>query len=513
MRRTSTTFDEIVLIAGGARGYETGNFDIAPEHPPFMQYVYGLPVYLDGARYPAETVAPPGFGFRYNYARAFFWRTGNDPERVAFLGRLPGILFVGLLILATYGFTSRRIGRGPALLAAGLVAFLPDVLAHGGVAYNDLPLALAYLLAVWAFDAAARRPSWRTGVAAGAAVAFAFGIKFSAITLLPVAGLILIAELLVRRGDREWLKVAGIAVLAAIAAGYLCLVAVYRGDFGLSEFFYGLDYTFRHVGQGHGAPGYLLGETSVTGWWYFFPVAFLFKTPAALHLLGLLAIAGGIQLVGRRHGTGGSGARALLGSPLRSAVLGALVFGGALVTANLVIGFRYALPLLPLFCILIAAGTAAFWRSARRLMRGLTVALVVLFGASSLSYYPFFLSYVSEYGPGRDRGDLVLLDSSLDWGQGLLALRDFMQQESIESVYLSYFGSADPAGYGIDYVPLASFFPLDARPAPTSTPQWAAISATNLHGIYLGGDVFADLLARTPERVLANTIFLYRLHD
>jgi hypothetical protein len=146
-------------------------------------------------------------------------------------------------------------------------------------------------------------------------------------------------------------------------------------------------------------------------------------------------------------------------------------------------------------------------------MRGLAVALVVLFGASSLSYYPFFLSYVSEYGPGRDRGDLVLLDSSLDWGQGLLALRDFMQQESIESVYLSYFGSADPAGYGIDYVPLASFFPLDARPAPPSTPQWAAISATNLHGIYLGGDVFADLLARTPERVLANTIFLYRLHD
>jgi hypothetical protein len=51
-RRTSTTFDEIIMMAGGARGFETGHFDLAPEHPPLTQYLYGLPVYLSGISYP-----------------------------------------------------------------------------------------------------------------------------------------------------------------------------------------------------------------------------------------------------------------------------------------------------------------------------------------------------------------------------------------------------------------------------------------------------------------------------
>ena len=72
-----------------------------------------------------------------------------------------------------------------------------------------------------------------------------------------------------------------------------------------------------------------------------------------------------------------------------------------------------------------------------------------------LSYYPNFLSYISEYGPGRDRGSEILVDSSLDWGQGLLQLREYMREQGIERVYLSYFGSARPDGYGIDYVPTA----------------------------------------------------------
>ena len=54
MRRTSTTFDEIVLMAAGARGYTTGKWDLAPEHPPLTQYLYGLPVYLTRPHYPQE---------------------------------------------------------------------------------------------------------------------------------------------------------------------------------------------------------------------------------------------------------------------------------------------------------------------------------------------------------------------------------------------------------------------------------------------------------------------------
>lgn len=49
MRHTSTTFDEILLPAGGARRFATGNFDLVTLfHPPVLQYLYGLPVALSG---------------------------------------------------------------------------------------------------------------------------------------------------------------------------------------------------------------------------------------------------------------------------------------------------------------------------------------------------------------------------------------------------------------------------------------------------------------------------------
>jgi hypothetical protein len=141
------------------------------------------------------------------------------------------------------------------------------------------------------------------------------------------------------------------------------------------------------------------------------------------------------------------------------------------------------------------------------------VAAVLWSAIHVASYYPWFLSYISEYGPGREENHTVLVDSSLDWGQGLLALRDAMREHNIPSVYLSYFGSALPGGYGIDYVPLTSFFPLPPGPPLEQPPVWIAVSATNLSGIYFGGDQFERMRNARPNHVVANTIFLYRMAD
>ncbi len=505
MRRTSTTFDEIVMIAGGARGFETGRFDLAPEHPPFTQYLYGLPVFLAGAHYPPEVGPIPDAGYRYRYARQFFWRVANDPERLAFLGRLMGVACAAALVLAAFRF-ARPWGPPTALLTAALIAFLPDLLAHSGVAYNDVPLALVFFLSLWAIDVAARQPTLRTGALAGGLTALALSIKFSAIILLPVALLVIGAEAISRRLERGWLRQAAPALLSGALAGYLTLVLVYRGDFVLAEFIYGLRFTFQHVNQGHGAPAYLLGHFSTRGWWFFYPVAFFFKTPVALHVLAALAVLG---FASKRPAW-----RAVLASRLRAPLLGVLVFGAALLTSSLDIGFRYALPALPLICLLIAVGATRLWSNAKPLLRALLVTLPLAYTASSLAVYPHFLGYISEYGPGQGRSDLVLLDSSTDWGQGLLELRDFMHDRNIDRVFLSYFGSALPEGYGIEYVMLPSFFTLPQQgpwPSPAEAPPWVVISSTNLHGVYLGRDAFARFRALTPDTILANSLFVYRL--
>jgi dolichyl-phosphate-mannose--protein O-mannosyl transferase len=511
MRRTSPTFDEVVLYTAGARGYHNGGtFDLAPDHPPLMQYVYGLPVFLSKPTYPSEKGwDTQSTGYRYLYARQMLYDSGNDPKQMSFLGRLPAVLFVLLLILATYFFTRRHFGATAALIAATLVAFLPDVLAHGGVAYNDLPLAFAYLAAIWALDNVIRMPTWQRGVLAGVAVGFAFGVKISAVALGPAAIVLVLLELVHRGVDLEWIRKIVPATLVSLAAAYVTLALIYGGDFSLQQFQYGLTSKFQHVTTGHGASGFILGKGSPQGFWYFFPLAFLFKTSAALHVLGVIALAALLKVEFPRK-------RDLLVHPMRAPLIGAAVFAAALLTSSLNIGFRYALPVLPLLCIMIAAGVAYMWEQGERRLRAVVLALLAWVIIAPLTWYPNFLAYISEYGPGRDRGSEVLVDSSLDWGQGLVQLGEYLRENKINRVFLSYFGSGRPDAYGIDYEPLYSFFPLPPSKLhqPDSIkPTHIVISATNLQGAYFTGDPFARFRNIEPEAVVGGTMYVFRIDE
>ena len=164
MRRTSITFDETFMIPSGAYGYQTGKFDVI-QHPPVMQYVYGLPVFLAHPRFPPGYGETPGHGpemgpwprgAEFFFGQLFLWRMGNDPEALAFRARLMAVAVAAGLALTTFVIARRRWGAGAALIAAWLVAFLPDTLAHGGVAYNDVPSALAMFAAAFVIDRAVR---------------------------------------------------------------------------------------------------------------------------------------------------------------------------------------------------------------------------------------------------------------------------------------------------------------------------------------------------------------------
>jgi hypothetical protein len=510
LRRTSVTFDEIVMVAAGARGYAIGAWDLVPDHPPLTLYLYGLPAFLSGPRYPNEAGISPGIrrGMwdRYGYAQVLYFRLGNDPERLAFFTRLPAVLCGSALIILVYAFTRRAAGGRAAILAAGLTAFLPDLLAHGGVAYNDVPGALMFLAATWALDEALRRPTPRKMVVAGVAAGLALGFKLSAVALAPVGALLFCVEALRRRADAGWWKRMAVASVVCPAIFYLTLVLVYQGDLALSMLRYGVSYTYGRAESP--APAFLLGESHRGGFWYYFPVVFLLKTSAGLQALLVV----GLLALGARF------ARApvrLMRSRLRVPAVVCVVLVPLLLTSRLNLGFRYALPLLPLLSVLAAAGTVLAWRHSSRLLRAVIMAACVLLVAHPVSYFPHFLAYVSEYGPGRDRNFTVLADSSLDWGQGLLELRDFMKQRSIPCVYLSYFGSGLPDAYGIEYLALPSYFDLPARngclAAAAVPPQYAVVSATTLVGLYLKKDPFAALRQTRPEHVLGHSLYVFRV--
>jgi hypothetical protein len=75
--------------------------------------------------------------------------------------------------------------------------------------------------------------------------------------------------------------------------------------------------------------------------------------------------------------------------------------------------------------------------------------------------YPDHLSYFNQIAGGYRHGPEWLDDSNVDWGQGLIQLREYLETRKLENYSLCYFGSAEPLYYGIagrnvtDEVPLS----------------------------------------------------------
>jgi Co/Zn/Cd efflux system component len=505
-RHLSATFDEIILVAGGVRGVQNGRWDMVTDQPPLMMYAYGIAAGSANPVLPGED-RPWLFDDRWEYARRLFFTNGNDPQQLLGRARVVSSVMAGLLVASAGLYAWWIAGPLAGVLGAGITALLPDVLGHGGVAYNDLPLALAFLLALWALDVAARGPSPRRGVLAGIAVVGAFGMKLSALALVPVAGALLAAAAWERREDRIAMRQLLVGAVAGGAVAYVGFVLLYRGDPALTLLRFNFWRTVLHTTGGHESPAYLLGNLSATGWWYYYPVAFFLKTPIGLQAL---VAAGAVGLLGAFKAA--PGLARIVAWRGRSALLGVIVFGGFLMRSDLNAGFRYALPILAPLAVVAAAGLVHVWRSEWRPGRAGVTGLIGLQAIAVLSFYPFFISFSSVWAGGRDVAHESLVDSNIDWGQGLLELRRFMEDEGAASVRLSYFGSAPPEAYGIEYVALPSFFRLSLQRTPRAEPdpRFTVISATNLHGVYLQGmDPFAQYRSREPYRVLAHSLLVY----
>jgi hypothetical protein len=292
-------------------------------------------------------------------------------------------------------------------------------------------------------------------------------------------------------------------LLVACLAAILLSLSYIDGD--LSTWWAGLKKQLLHQDKGQAA--FFLGQYSQEGWWYYFPVAFLVKTP--LGLLALCAVSLALPRWGQRFAW--RDVLCLLFPP-------ALIMG-LLTQAQINIGLRYALPVYPF--LLVAAGRVATFDFRRAWLTYVLVGIpVVLAAASSLQVAPHQLAYFNELVGGPAHGYRYLSDSNLDWGQDLKGLKAYMEKEKLTMIYLSYFGSAPPEAYGIrsQYVPVPQ---VDLAGPP---PPWdqvlsgtdrevLAISVTNLQEVYGDSDkdLYGWLREREPLAKIGYSIFLYDL--
>ena len=139
----------------------------------------------------------------------------------------------------------------------------------------------------------------------------------------------------------------------------------------------------------------------------------------------------------------------------------------------------------------------------------------------TLRIYPYYLTYFNEIAGGPDRGRYILSDSNIDWGQDLVGLKNYVDQNQHRSIKLSYFGIAHPTAYGLttQAIPpvrtamndqgawwLKTYYPSDPPPGKY------AISVANLMGgIWIDRAAYAFFRDRTPDTTIGNSIYLYTI--
>ena len=167
----------------------------------------------------------------------------------------------------------------------------------------------------------------------------------------------------------------------------------------------------------------------------------------------------------------------------------AVWFGVAVVVTRVSIGHRHVLPVYPV--LFIFAGGAGYWLARRAwAVMVLVLAMAGWMAVESAVIWPHDLAYFNQLVGGPKRGYLYLVDSSLDWGQDLPALKRYLDEHVAdeENVYLSYFGTARPSYYGIEAQRLPGFMEWEGSKSPvprTLQPGVYGISATDLQGVYL----------------------------
>jgi hypothetical protein len=133
----------------------------------------------------------------------------------------------------------------------------------------------------------------------------------------------------------------------------------------------------------------------------------------------------------------------------------------------------------------------------------------------TLAQHPHHLAYFNELAGGPSNGWRLLVDSNLDWGQDLKRLAAWLREHPTPGLKLSYFGSAEPAWYGIASEALPGY----AAPHPPRVTRKVApgdvlaVSATNLQGVYLEAEdraLMARIRAQQPIARVGYSIFVFR---
>ncbi len=528
------TWDEGIHISAGYSYLTRGDYSWNKEHPPLVKMMSALPLLFLGLEtHPYDSAGK--LRDQVAYGIDFLYHNRRSADTILIAARAPTILLTLLFTIGFAWWVRRRFGTSAGLLAAALCAFDPNLMAHGRYVTTDVPVTAFFFFACVLWTEYLEAGGARRLALAGAAIALAMVVKFSAVLLGPPLLLLLALRWVQRPGEFGVRRV--VTALAVVAGMVLATVAVVywpetvrcwkaRGSPGVAApgsapnatlaarisarlgmpehaFLTGLDDVILHNEGGHET--YLLGARAMQGWWYYFPVVFAVKSTVAAIAGLLVVLAAGLWAA---RGLSRRILEWVRRVPLIAAglALPPAIYFAISMTSSINLGMRHILPVYP---FLYAGAAAVLARLPARRMAGVAMLLLGCLQIAECAWItPDYLAFFNVLAGGPGRGPEYLVDSNIDWGQDIKKLALWLNAHGTRRALVYYFGNTQMRYYGVEDV---------GWPAPLDQKGWDEIddfcvaNVTPLYGVYAPLNALAPLRLREPVAKIGWSMYVYDL--
>lgn len=538
----SGTTDEVAHIPSGYSYIKYLDYRLNPEHPPLAKALSGL-----------SLVIHSGFnGFQDNWTWNaidqwdagwyFLYNAGNNPAQVLFWARLPMMLLMIGLGLFLFKWSKELWGRKVGLFVLLLYSFYPDVIAHGRLVTTDVAAAFGFVVATYYFDKYLKNQTTKTMIFAALALACAQLLKFSAVLLYGIFIFYIIVKAFMEKENRQdfwakfwkyfkgyfWIGVISLLVIWAVYTPFTWntpasiehklietnltsdsrtqnlrafehLFENSRFTRGLGHYLLGIMLVVARVAGGNAT--YIMGYVSDKSISWFFPVAWLIKTPIPI----LVLFFSSIIFLFKKPFKDSKKDKWLLWLFLTPFV----VYWAFTLKGQLNIGTRHLMPTVPFILLMIGYLASKVFTGKLKWPKYALGTLATYLIISTMSFYPCFLSYFNETVP-RDQRYQYLVDSALDWGQDLLRLQKYIEDNNIDSIKVDYFGGSQPNYY------IKNSTKWHSSNGPTT--GWLAVSAeyyqsSKLYGPKEGIWSYEWLDNFKPVKIVGGSILVYHITD
>jgi len=547
VRQNSFTWDEDNHIYAGYMSWKHGDFGLNPEHPPLVKLLAAVPLLNMELKMPA--LQDRFFKLEaFLGGKDFFFR--NDADGMLFRARMAVSLLTLLLAALVFLAAREMFGTGAGFIALSLLAFDPNLLAHGAVVGTDAGLSCFLFAAIYAFYRYVKAPSLVRLLLVGLAVGLALAAKHTAILVFPMLFILALCEVL-RCGHpfdgvipetkgKCALRLAGALVLVGvISLGVLWAFYGFRYEPRanhlamnppFSQFVNGLSrphdvWLLTTVGRFHLLPesylygladvrgmsdfytSFLFGKIYPRGVWFYFPAAFLIKSSLTFLILFLLAI-------------WAIAARKLFSwHEIRFLAIPAAFYLIIAMAAGMNIGVRHILPIYMFLTVLLAGAASTLIQQNRR-WAYVVVALLLFQAVSTTRVFPAYIAYANELWGGPSQTYKYLTDSNVDWAQQLKATKRYLDRRGVQNCWFVYFaeGVVDYSYYGIPCKPLPtsdSLWTGEPAEAPPAIEGPVLISAGNLSGWEFGPGAlnpYEQFKPLRPTAVIDYGVFVFDGH-